>query len=56
MLNFNFLEKGLGLVSSPHFVYKPSKKMFLMIYSINFIVRLLLLLEVLGNICIPIVC
>ena len=43
MLNFEFLEKGLGIVSPPHFVYDFSRKMFLMLYSINrpnFIVRL----------------
>ena len=35
MLNFDFLEKGLGIVSPPHFVYDFSTKMFLMLYSIN---------------------
>ena len=57
MLNFNFSEKGLGLVSPPHFVYDFSRKMFLMLHSINwpyFIVWLPLLLEVLGNMCITI--
>ena len=34
MLNFNFPEKGLGLVSPPHFMYDFSR-MFLMLYSIN---------------------
>ena len=28
-------EKGLGLVSQPHFVYVFSRKMFLMLYSIK---------------------
>ena len=59
MLNFNFSEKGLGLFSPPHFVHDFSKKMFPRLYSIhwpNFIVRLLLLLEILGNMCITIVC
>ena len=28
MLNFDFLEKGLGLVSSPHFGYNFSEKSF----------------------------
>ena len=28
MLNFDFFEKGLGIVSSPHFVYDFSKKYF----------------------------
>ena len=31
MLNFNFSEKGLGLVSPPHFVYDFSRKMFPML-------------------------
>ena len=35
MLNFNFSEKGLGLVSPPHFVHDFSRKMLLMLYSIN---------------------
>ena len=35
MLNLDFSEKGLGIVSSPHFVYDFSRKMFLMLYSIN---------------------
>ena len=30
MLNFNFPEKGLGLVSPPDFVHDFSRKMFLM--------------------------
>ena len=35
MLNFDFLKKGLGIVSPTHFVYDFSKKMFLKLYSIN---------------------
>ena len=35
MLNFDFLEKSLEIVSSPRFVYDFSKKMFLMLHSIN---------------------
>ena len=35
MLNFDFLEKGLGVVSPPHFMYDFSRKMFFMLYSIN---------------------
>ena len=35
ILNFNFPEKGLRLVSPPHFVYDFSRKMFIMLYSIN---------------------
>ena len=34
MLNFDFLEKGVGLVSPPHFLYEFSRKMFLMLYLI----------------------
>ena len=34
ILNFIFLKKGLGVVSPPHFIY-ISKKVFLMLYSIN---------------------
>ena len=59
MLNFDFLDKGLGIVSLAHFVYDFSTKMFLMLYSINwpnFIAWLLLLLEILGNMCIVIAC
>ena len=59
MLNFNFSEKGLGLVSPLHFVYDFSRKLFLMLDSIdgpNLIVWLPLLLEILGNMCIAIVC
>ena len=59
MLNFNFPEKGLGLVSPPYFVYNISRIMFLMLYYINwptFIVRIPLFLEILGNMCITIVC
>ena len=59
MLNFDFLDKGLGIVSAAHFVYDFSTKMFLMLYSINwpnFIAWLPLLLEILGNMYIAIVC
>ena len=35
LLNFDFLEKGLGIVSPPYFVYEFSGKMFVMLYSIN---------------------
>ena len=59
MLNFNFLDKGLGIVSLAHFVYDFSTKMFLMLDCINwpkFIAWLRLLLEILGNMCIAIAC
>ena len=57
MLNFSFLEKGLGIVSPPHFVYDFLTKMFLMLYSSNWpIFWLPLLLEILGNMRIEFVC
>ena len=52
MLDFDFLKKGLGIVSSPHFVYDLSRKMFLKLYSINwpnFIAWLSLIPEILVN-------
>ena len=59
MLNFYSLEKGLGIVSPAYFVYDFSTKMFLILFCINwpnFIPWLPLLLEILGNMCIAIVC
>ena len=61
MLNFDVLDKSLGIVSPAHFVYNFSTKMFLMLYSIltdQFSLSgwLPLLLEILGNMCIAIVC
>ena len=59
MLNFGFLDKGLGIFSPAHFVYDFLTKMFLMSYSISgstFIVRFPLLLKKLGNMCIAIAC
>ena len=35
MLNFDFSDKGLGIISPAHFVYDFSTKMLLMSYSIN---------------------
>ena len=35
MLNFDFVDKGLVIVSAAHFVYDFSAKMFLMSYSVN---------------------
>ena len=32
MLNFDFLKKGLWIVSPQHFVYNFSRKMFLILY------------------------
>ena len=34
MFNFDFLKKGLGIASSPHFLYDSSRRMFLKVYSI----------------------
>ena len=59
MLNFDFLDKGLEILSPAHFVYDFLAKMFLMLYSINrpnFIAWLPSLLEILDNMCIAIVC
>ena len=59
MLNFDFLDKGLGIVSPAYFVYDFLTKIFLMLYSINlpnYIAWLPLLLKILGNMCIVIVC
>ena len=59
MLNFDFLDKSLGIVPPAHFVYDFLAKMFLMLYSINrlnFIAWLPSLLEILDNMCIAIVC
>ena len=58
MPNFDFLDKGLGIVPPAHLVYDFSTKMFLMLYSLNrpnLIAWLPLLLEILGNMCIAIV-
>ena len=59
VINFGFLDNGLGIVSLSHFGYDFSTKMFLMLYSINwpnFNAWLPLFLEILGNICIANVC
>ena len=55
MINFDYLEKSLGIVSPAYFVYDFLRKMFPLLYSINwpnFIVWLPLLLEILDNICV----
>ena len=59
MLNFVFLDKGLGIISPAHFVHDFSTKMFPMLYFINwpnFIVWLPLLREILGGMCTATVC
>ena len=56
---FWFSGKSLVLVSPSYFGHNFSRKMFLMLHCINwpnFIVWLLILLEILGNMCIMIVC
>ena len=57
--NFDFLERGLGIVFLPHFMNNFSWKMFQILYSINwksFIVWFPLLLEILDSMCIAIIC
>ena len=59
MLNFDSLWEGLGLASLPNFECDFSRKIFLMLYSINWpnlIDSLPLILEILGNMCIVIIC
>ena len=59
MLKFDFSEKGPEILYSPHFVYDFTRKMLLVLYSINlpcFIVSLALLLEILDTMYIAIVC
>ena len=59
MRNLDLLDKGLGIVSLLYFGYDFSTQMFLILHSINlpnFIVWLLLLLEILADMCIAIVC
>ena len=53
------VERRLEIICPPHFHYGSSRKMFVMLYSINwlnFILWLSLLLEILSNMCIAIVC
>ena len=40
MINFNFSQKGLGLVTSPHFGYDFSRKIFLMLQLTRFHCRI----------------
>ena len=56
LINLDFLEKGLGIVSALHFVHDFSRKMPYSINWPNCIVWFPLLLEILGNMCIQIVC
>ena len=59
-LNFDFLNKRLGIVSPAHFVYDFSTQLFLMLYSFSCYIQFhclvaFILLEILGNVCIAIV-
>ena len=57
MLNFDFLDKGLGIVSPAYLcMIFQQKCMLCSINGANFIVWLPLLLEILGNMCIALVC
>ena len=58
MLKFDYLDKDLGIVSPAHLVHDFLAKMFFVLCSTNwpnFIAWLLLLFEILGNMCIAIV-
>ena len=53
------IKTGLKLISLPHFPHIFWRETLLLLYSINwpsFIVWLPLLCEILGNMCIPIIC
>ena len=57
ILIFDFFQKALEVVYPSHFVYDFLRKLFLMLYSINWpnlIALFSLLLELLGNLCIVI--
>ena len=57
--SYAFSKRGLVLVSLPHFLHKFWRKIFILLYSMNwpnFIAWLPLLCEILGNMCIAIVC
>ena len=56
---FFFKKRGLKLVSLPHFLHDVWSKMFLLLYSINWpnlLFWMPLLYEIIGNMCIVIVC
>ena len=59
MLNFDFSEKRVGIVSLPNFMYGFSRKMCLILYSIHLtdqtsLPNCLYNLEILVNMCIAI--
>ena len=56
--HFLKIKRGLELISLPHFLHNFWRKIFSLLYSINwprFIAWLLLLCEILGNMCIAII-
>ena len=56
---FQKIKRGLEQVSLPHFWHNFQRKIFLLLYSINwpnFTVWFSLLCEILGNMCIAIAC
>ena len=58
-LNFDFMEKGLGIVFPTHFVYDFSRKIYhIIFYRLTkfLIVGLPLLFKILGSMCIAILC
>ena len=54
MLNFDILDKGLGIVSAAHFVYNLSKKCSSSYVLLTAQISLPLLLEIFCNMCIAI--
>ena len=56
MLNFDFLDKGLEIVSPAHFEYGFSKKCSSCYILLTDQILLPLLLEILGNVYITVVC
>ena len=55
MFNFDFLVKGPGLVSPPHFFYNILRKFFLIYILLRDQISLPLLLEISGNMCMVII-
>ena len=56
--HFLKIKRSLELISLPHFLHNFWRKIFILLYSINwprFIAWLLLLCEILGNMCIAII-
>ena len=56
MLNFNFLDKGLGIVAPAHFVYDFQQKCSSCYILITDQISLSLLLNILDNMCIAVLC